>query len=243
MTKRAKTTLGVVHVTATSPKMHLTMEILENMHRARGFSEVGYNIVIFRDGHYEVSPRGWDGIGAHVAGFNSISLGVSMEGGIDLDNRPNFGTITEAQLATLLTVMQMADDRYGRLAWCGHRDLSPDKNGDGIIEPYEWMKACPCFDVIPWAEERGFKGADIKGTWTVGPVMQHAHKIVYQGPDSRTAWLQRLLVRSGHPLGPVDGIIGGNTQAAIMAFQREHNLPTSGEFDLKTVATLRSLYE
>ncbi|KAB4860890.1 N-acetylmuramoyl-L-alanine amidase, partial [Bacteroides thetaiotaomicron] len=29
---------------------------------------------------------------------------------------------------------------------CGHRDLSPDRNGNGEIEPEEWMKACPCFD-------------------------------------------------------------------------------------------------
>ena len=30
----------------------------------------------------------------------------------------------------------------------GHRDLSPDVDGDGHIEPEEWMKSCPCFDVL-----------------------------------------------------------------------------------------------
>lgn len=30
---------------------------------------------------------------------------------------------------------------------CGHRDLSLDLNGNGEIEPEEWIKACPCFDV------------------------------------------------------------------------------------------------
>ena len=30
---------------------------------------------------------------------------------------------------------------------CGHRDLSPDLNSDGKIEPNEWTKQCPCFDV------------------------------------------------------------------------------------------------
>ena len=30
---------------------------------------------------------------------------------------------------------------------CGHRDLSPDLNGNGEIEPEEWIKQCPCFDV------------------------------------------------------------------------------------------------
>jgi hypothetical protein len=35
----------------------------------------------------------------------------------------------------------------------GHRDLSPDLNGDGIIQPGEWTKMCPCYDV-----KREFKG-------------------------------------------------------------------------------------
>ena len=30
---------------------------------------------------------------------------------------------------------------------CGHRDLSPDLNRNGKIEPHEWTKQCPCFDV------------------------------------------------------------------------------------------------
>jgi len=29
---------------------------------------------------------------------------------------------------------------------CGHRDLSPDLDCNGEIEPEEWIKACPCFD-------------------------------------------------------------------------------------------------
>ena len=42
---------------------------------------------------------------------------------------------------------------------CGHRDLSPDLNHNGEIEPEEWMKACPCFD----AEEE-FKELVAEGT-------------------------------------------------------------------------------
>ena len=28
----------------------------------------------------------------------------------------------------------------------GHRDFSPDLNGNGTIEPNEWIKDCPSFD-------------------------------------------------------------------------------------------------
>ncbi|MDA5624327.1 N-acetylmuramoyl-L-alanine amidase, partial [Pasteurella multocida] len=35
---------------------------------------------------------------------------------------------------------------------CGHRDLSPDLNGDGTITPNEWLKDCPCFDVWEWLD-------------------------------------------------------------------------------------------
>ena len=35
---------------------------------------------------------------------------------------------------------------YPNCRICGHRDLSPDLNGNGEIEPEEWIKACPCFN-------------------------------------------------------------------------------------------------
>jgi N-acetyl-anhydromuramyl-L-alanine amidase AmpD len=31
----------------------------------------------------------------------------------------------------------------------GHRDLSPDRDHDGVVEPFEWVKVCPCFDAAP----------------------------------------------------------------------------------------------
>ena len=36
---------------------------------------------------------------------------------------------------------------------CGHRDLSPDLNGNGEIEPEEWIKECPCFDAAAIVRE------------------------------------------------------------------------------------------
>ena len=30
----------------------------------------------------------------------------------------------------------------------GHRDISPDKNGNGKIDTWEYIKACPCFNAM-----------------------------------------------------------------------------------------------
>jgi N-acetylmuramoyl-L-alanine amidase len=41
-------------------------------------------------------------------------------------------------------------EKYPNATILGHRDLSPDKNGDGVIERSEWVKHCPSFDVREW---------------------------------------------------------------------------------------------
>ncbi|KQS90284.1 hypothetical protein ASG50_07445 [Rhizobium sp. Leaf386] len=120
--------------------------------------------------------------------------------------------------------------------------MSPDKNGNGVIEPFEHMKACPTFDVIPWAAERGLPVAEIKGTWKP-IVLEPESAPVLDGPDTRTAYLQRLLTRGGYVLGPIDGIVGKKTRAAIKAFQFASGLDQTGEFDTPTVARLRSIFE
>jgi len=44
----------------------------------------------------------------------------------------------------------------GNIPIVGHRDLSPDKDGNGIITPDEWVKLCPSFDVASWLNEINF---------------------------------------------------------------------------------------
>ncbi|MEO4805671.1 N-acetylmuramoyl-L-alanine amidase, partial [Bacteroides thetaiotaomicron] len=38
--------------------------------------------------------------------------------------------------------------RYPEAKVVGHRDLSPDTNYNGIVDPWERIKECPCFEVI-----------------------------------------------------------------------------------------------
>lgn len=241
MTVRKRTSLGVVHVTATPPGWDKGAAGIRAIHKAQGWSDIGYNEIINPDGRAEMG-RGTMAVGAHVAGFNSISYGISMVGGVDAKGRPDFNTIKDAQIRTLERRMRELTIEFPEIKWCGHRDLSPDKNGNGVIEPFEHIKVCPCFDVIPWAEGKGLPVADIKGTWKP-VVLEPQSAPVLEGPDTRTAYLQRLLTRGGYVLGPIDGIVGKQTRAAVRAFQLASGLDQSGDFDTATVARLRAIFE
>lgn len=233
MATRKSTELIVVHVSATPPSWDHGAQAIDQMHRARGWSGIGYHFVIRRDGTIE-NGRGIDQIGAHVAGFNSNSIGICLVGGVDERGKPAFNATPE-QMATLERLCRELVKKYPSAKICGHRDLSPDRDKDGIIEPHEHLKACPCFDAIPWAASKGLPAADIRGSWTI------AKKI--EGPDSRNAYLQHLLKRAGYEFGPVDGIVGPKTKAAIERFQMAAGFKKTGMFDEPTVRRLREMFE
>ena len=77
--------------------------------------------------------------GAKLSGF-------SNEGGISERGRPA-DTRTVWQKHSLRVLVRALLVDYPGCKICGHRDLSPDLNGNGEIEPEEWVKQCPCFDV------------------------------------------------------------------------------------------------
>ncbi|TFF20834.1 hypothetical protein E3C22_18270 [Jiella endophytica] len=53
-------------------------------------------------------------------------------------------------------------------------------------------------------------------------------------------WLQMRLTAHGFSVGPIDGIVGPITTAAIRAFEAAHGLPVDGMADEKVVTALRS---
>lgn len=52
-------------------------------------------------------------------------------------------------------------------------------------------------------------------------------------------WLQSRLTAHDFPVGPIDGVIGPKTKAAIVAFQTMEGLPVTGVADGATVEALR----
>jgi N-acetyl-anhydromuramyl-L-alanine amidase AmpD len=145
---RRKTDYIVVHCSATQPSSDIGADEIDDMHRKRGFDKIGYHAVIRRDGEIEFG-RHFDEPGAHVKGQNYRSVGVCMVGGIDAngDAEDNF---TEEQYESLVAILVTLERAYPFAETLGHRDLSPDLDGDGVVERHEWMKECPCFDVREW---------------------------------------------------------------------------------------------
>ncbi len=150
MSTRERTDYIVVHCSASAPGADIGVEEIDAMHRARvpPFDSCGYHAVIRLDGRIEYG-RPFDAVGAHVYGYNRVSVGVCLVGG--LDNAGNAqNTYREAQINSLTVLIEVLARSYPGAEVLGHRDLSPDIDGDGIVEAWEWLKECPCFDVREW---------------------------------------------------------------------------------------------
>lgn len=147
----------VVHCTATREGRAYTVQDIDRDHKARGFGRgasrpCGYHYVIYADGTVSKGRRE-DEVGAHAAGYNSESLGVVYVGGLDATGKAKDTRTAEQKKAIAKLVDDLARRyRVPTARITGHRDLSPDTNKNGRVDPFEWTKQCPCFDV---AAERG----------------------------------------------------------------------------------------
>jgi len=137
--------LIVIHCTGTRESQRLSEEELEKYHRSIGFDECGYHFYVRRDGNV-IEMRPLRKVGAHAKGYNSHSIGIAYEGGLDSFGNPK-DTRTPDQRNSLQLLISSLKLDFPDAEIVGHRDLSPDLDGNGRVEPHEWVKACPCFDV------------------------------------------------------------------------------------------------
>lgn len=150
----------VLHTTATSqsatvksiktfwktPKGRKGARYIPYIQGGMGWRNPGY--------HYIVGLKGERNIIAHLSqivngvhGYNEDSVHVSYIGG-----KGGVDTRTELQKKEMEFLIRelRSDAILGPVPVVGHRDLSPDLNGDGIITPNEWTKLCPSFSVAEW---------------------------------------------------------------------------------------------
>lgn len=121
------------------------------------FGSIGYHYVITVDGQIETG-RGLEEVGAHVQGRNTGSIGICLIG-TDKYSAAQWETLRTCLInlssiiqgrphATVSGALNAYKDMGIKIL--GHRDHSPDLNGDGQITRNEWVKDCPNFDVSAW---------------------------------------------------------------------------------------------
>ena len=142
----------IIHCSATKAGQNIKAKDIDKMHRVRGFNQIGYNYVIDLDGTIEEGrPLSIDGAHCNTKGFsgesyNKHSIGICYVGGLDVNGQAA-DTRTEAQKKALINLVTKLCHEHNIIEVLGHRDTSPDLDGSGEVEPREFIKACPCFDV------------------------------------------------------------------------------------------------
>lgn len=145
----------IIHCSATKEGKDVTVEQIDKMHRKRGFACIGYHFVIYRDGSIH-DGRDISKVGAHTTGYNTGSIGICYVGGLDKNGKIK-DTRTYQQKDSLYKLVRELMKMYPIKEVKGHRDYSPDTNGDGVISKYEWIKGCPCFEVSDFMKEYGLE--------------------------------------------------------------------------------------
>lgn len=122
----------IIHCSAMPEGKDFTVEQIRQCHLARGFSDIGYHIVIYRDGSIH-KGRPIEQVGAHTTGQNAHSIGICYIGGNTADNKTPKDTRTEAQRLALIKLVRDLKASYPSATIHGHNEFA--------------AKACPSFNV------------------------------------------------------------------------------------------------
>lgn len=106
----------VVHHTASTAKE--TVEQIHNFHiNNNGWAGIGYHFYIRKDGTiYRGRPEKY--VGAHCENYNSVSLGICLEGNFEIE-KP-----TEKQIQSVTDLVKYLRKKYGNFKLVGHKDLN-----------------------------------------------------------------------------------------------------------------------
>lgn len=123
-----------LHCAATPEGKDFTVADIKKWHLERGFNDIGYHYVIYRDGTVH-KGRDVSQIGAHATGWNSNSIGICYIGGLSTDGKTAKDTRTPAQKQALLNLVSELMNKYNLPidAVYGHCEVA--------------NKACPSFNM------------------------------------------------------------------------------------------------
>jgi hypothetical protein len=157
--RAGRVTSFIVHCSGTPNGQAVSAAEIDAWHRERGFvaramdfrrkqnpdlSHIGYHFLIYPSGAC-ATGRHLDEMGQHCQGHNLHSIGICLIG---------TDQFTRAQWIMLRANAWAMQRRYLTMNLFGHRDTSPDLDGDGTVQPSEWIKTCPGFSVADWISGR-----------------------------------------------------------------------------------------
>ena len=144
----------VVHCTATRSNKPFSVEKLINCGVGK-YGQCSYHYYVRLDGTVvPLLPESVQGV--HARGYNSCSLGVVYEGGVD-ENGKNKDTRTTEQKHTLYALLKELTRSYPEAHIIGHRELPKQQMPKELV--LDWLslddsrrsqlplvaKDCPCF--------------------------------------------------------------------------------------------------
>ena len=121
----------IVHCSATPEGKDYSVDIIRQWHLQRGFSDIGYHYVTYRDGSIHIG-RDESIIGAHCTGHNTNSIGVCYIGGCASDGKTPKDTRTLQQKESLLSLLKTLKVKYPNAKIYPHYKFA--------------AKACPSFN-------------------------------------------------------------------------------------------------
>ena len=121
----------IVHCSATPEGKDFSVADIRRWHLQRGFTDIGYHFVIYRDGSVNIG-RPLQKSGAHCSGHNKNSIGVCYIGGVATDGKTPKDTRTSAQKDSLVRLITELRQQFPNASVHGHREFA--------------NKACPCFN-------------------------------------------------------------------------------------------------
>lgn len=135
-----------VHCTASYQET-TTEATLRNEFKRKGWENPGYHYVVKPDGGI-IFMQDEEKIANGVAGYNKHSIHIAWIGGVDKLHPQGIDNRTPEQKSTLFDLLVKMKQKYRDAIVMGHRDISPDLNHNGVVDPWERIKACPCFDAM-----------------------------------------------------------------------------------------------
>ena len=139
----------VIHCTAGFGNL----KSIESFWKSKGWGTGGYHRIVKQDGKtHKLYDFGTVVNG--VKGHNHECIHISYIGGVNPKNyKEAKDTRTDEQkdglTANIIDAMVWIENNGGdfsKVQILGHRDFSPDKNGNGKIESWERTKECPSFE-------------------------------------------------------------------------------------------------